>query len=207
MVEWDKTLHDTWCFHDGVELDYDPPNYSTVYSNMWLPMFQWNPASSILLNMVSLEHWQPAARCKSTEDHDLQCNIISTIQVCDQNKYVKQCWWNGTKFLGYLIIWSQLDKLYNILLKVCNNDMLLIWDISHYLDNTVGYLANCKTFQYRKSTPSTNCVPFFVQLLFKHSASYISNKCRKASISSCEQSVNTVWFETNWKMSRTFSTV
>jgi hypothetical protein len=88
MEEWDKTLHDTSCFHDGVELDYGPQSYST----MWLPMFQWNPASSILLNVVSPEHWQPAARCNSPEDQNLQCNIISTKQVCDQNEEVKQCW-------------------------------------------------------------------------------------------------------------------
>lgn len=39
--------------------------------------------------------------------------------------------------------------LYSILLRVHDND-LLIWDISHYPDNTVGYLAKCRTFQYQK---------------------------------------------------------
>ena len=67
-----------------------------MYSNMWLPMFQWNPASSILLSMVSPEHWQPAAWCNSPEDHNLQRKIISTIQVCDQNEQVRQCLRNGS---------------------------------------------------------------------------------------------------------------
>jgi len=76
----------TLYFHDGVELGYVPLCYSTMYSNMCLPIFQWNPVSSILLNMVSPEPLQPAARCNSPVDHELHFDIISTIQVHDQNE-------------------------------------------------------------------------------------------------------------------------